>query len=220
MNTNYFIDPYKQKVFKEADETMNPKWRSIYKDLPLCDLNIMNKSDETYKIVMSGTLKGQYLIASATQQLVLHYIAANSPTMNTSFSGSGLPYPNEHVAFENSENEGIVEIINGKFSFSLRTPNSYYTQLGSVLVPPQVKIRVCSRSGMKPLSDVQVINLGESIPYRTLTYANQRNYINGPFFYINKRMPPVRSQYEILVQSQYPKTMKTPDNFWGLKPPK
>jgi hypothetical protein len=73
---------------------------------------------------------------------------------------------------------------------------------------------------MKPISDIQVINLGESIPYRTLTYANQRNYINGPFFFINKRMPPVRSQYEILVQSQYPKTMKTPDNFWGLKPPK
>lgn len=221
MNTKHFIDPYKQRVFKESNESMNPAWSSIYKNLPLCELKIMNnKTDKTFKIVVSGMLKGKYLLASATQNLILHYIAPNSATMNTSFSGSGLPYPNEHVAFENSENEGIVEIINGKFSFSLKMPNSYYTDLGTVIVSPQVKIRVCSKNSLRPVSDVQIINLGESIPFRTLTYPNQRNYINGPYFYTNKKMPVVRSQYEILMSSAYPTDMKTPDNFWGLKPPK
>lgn len=218
MNTNHFVDPYKQKIFNEVDSTINPQWRSIYKDLPLCNVNLMTKNNHGI-FVISGMLKGNMLMLSATQQTVLHFIAANSPTYNSSFSGSGLPYPNEHVAFENTENEGIVEIINGRFSFSIRYPNSYYSEMGTILNPPQIKIRVCSKNGMNPLSDVQTIHLGNSIPYRTLTYANQRNYINGPFFYDNTSMPPVRSQYQILMDSKYPNVNKIPANFWGTKPP-
>jgi hypothetical protein len=219
MNTNYFVDPYKMKVFEEADSTMNPQWRSIYKELPLCDVNVMTKNNNAI-FVISGMLKGNLLMLAATQQVVLHYIAANSPTYNGSFSGSGLPYPNEHVAFENTENEGVVEVINGRFSFSIRYPNSYYKELGTILVPPQVKIRVCSKSGMKPLSDIQVIQIGQGIPFRSLTYPYQRNYINGPLFYDNTSMPPVRSQYQILIDSKYPNVNKMPANFWGKKPPK
>ncbi len=218
MNTNYFVDPYKTKVFNEADATINPEWRSIYKELPLCNINVMTKKDNQI-FVISGMLKGSLLMMAATQQLVLHYIAPNSPTYNSSFSGSGLPYPNEHVAFENTENEGVVEIVNGRFSFSIRYPNSYYTELGSVLVPPQVKIRVCSKIGMKSMSDVQVIQLGKGIPFRSLTYPYQRNYVNGPLFYDNTSMPPVRSQYQILIDSKYPNVNKMPANFWGTKPP-
>ena len=36
------------------------------------------------------------------------FIAANSPTYLIGYTGSGLPYPNKEVAFENTTNKGIV----------------------------------------------------------------------------------------------------------------
>ena len=133
MNTAPFVDEYKLSLFKESEKTMNPKWKSIYKDLPLCELHIANNQiDSNYLI--SGILKNHLLALSSYEPLVLKYYAANSPTYNGSFTGSGLPYPNESVAFEKSENVGQVDIYEGKFLFKIRFPNSYYKNLGTVFV--------------------------------------------------------------------------------------
>ncbi len=218
MNTAPFVDEYQLSLFKESEKTMNPKWKSIYKDLPLCELYIANNQiDSNYLI--SGTLKNHLLALSNYEPLVLKYYAANSPTYNGSFTGSGLPYPNESVAFEKSENVGQVDIHEGKFLFKIRFPNSYYKNLGTILVQPEVRIRLCSKTRGTPVSDIQVVRLGESIPFRTLDYPNQRNFLNGPFFYDNTQMPAVRSQYQILIDSAYPSQNIQPPNFWGTTPP-
>ncbi len=218
MDTNHFVDQYSKDIFEEHDKTMNPQWKSIYKSLPLCDVDIHKNTDKNLYVVQ-GTLKHDMFLFALHNEVQLSYAAANSPTYNSSFSGSGLPYPNESVAFSGGENIGYTPIIQGKFSFKIQYPNSYYTNLGKDLVPPQVKIRVCLRDSNAIVSDVQIINLGENIPFRTLSYPNQRNYLNGPFFYDNRKMPVVRSQYEILLSSAYPHKNVTPPNFWGEKPP-
>ena len=66
------------------------------------------------------------------------YTASAPPDVRQSIAGSGLPFPNERVAYENSPNSGRALIHNGTFSFDVTYPNSYYTKNGSELVRPHV----------------------------------------------------------------------------------
>lgn len=66
------------------------------------------------------------------------YTASAPPDMRTSRSGSGLPFPNEMVAYENSQNSGRVPLVNGTFEFRVIFPNSYYRKNGAELVRPHV----------------------------------------------------------------------------------
>ena len=212
-----FNDPNSESIFRKHNDEMDPKWSHIIeKSFDTCDVSII-KSNDNNVYVVNGVLKGDMKMLSYTEKIFIKYWAANSPTYNSSFSGSGLPYPNKMVAFENTENIGVAKVMNGKFSFSLRYPNSYYKELGTIYVPPQVKIKFCNDKNIK-VSKVQEINLGEGIPFRTLTWPNQRNWNNGPMFYCNNNLP-ARTQYQILVDSAYPSKNKIPENFWGTMPP-
>ena len=87
--------------------------------------------------------------------------------------------------------------------------------MGTVYVPPQVKILFVSKDNQQ-LIESKIIHLGEGIPFRTLTYPSQRDWNKGPLFYTNKEIPKkVRTQYEILMDSAYPSDNKMPANFWG-----
>jgi hypothetical protein len=146
------------------------------------------------------------------------YWAPSPPTYLTSYSGSGLPYPNADVAYSRTPNSGAVKTgPNGDFSFNLKYPNSYYVRLGTLYVPPQVNIKIC-QSGMD--DKYSTIQLGEGIPYRTLTYPappSKKPRISPLFYHEPKDL--IRSQEQILRESAYPSTNTMPDNFWGLKPP-
>ncbi len=181
---------------------MCDKWaKSYYKGQYGCNGVTINKGDGDY------TVRGR--VESKTASPTIIFWAANPPTYNNSYSGSGLPYPDPKTAYENSVNKGAVIAEGGQFEFKIHYPNSYYTGLGSVLVPPHVNFKVCE-PGSK--DKVYKINLGESIPYRTLTYPPSRK---SPMFYEGKNTRPVLSQEKLLKRSAYPKTNHTPANFWG-----
>ena len=87
----------------------------------------------------------------------------------------------------------------------------------NILVEPQVSFLICNGSG-KAIGDTHVANLGNSIPFRTLTWPKKRDWNKGPLFYCNNNLP-VRNQEQILRDSGYPAINKEPSNFWGLIPP-
>jgi len=213
-----FDDPESKKVFEYRENNMCNDFKSAEKKLPLCDLNIIKNGNDSFMV--SGKLKGSLLQLSSQSNLCIKYWAASPPTYNSNFSGSGLPYPNEEVAFDKSVNVGKVNLQNGNFSISLRYPNSYYTNMGTVYVHPEVQIQVFDSVTNKSVSEIQHINLGEGIPFRTLTYPYQRDWNKGPMFYTNSNsMPSIRSQEQILRDSAYPNKNSMPANFWGKKPP-
>lgn len=151
------------------------------------------------------------------------YWAAAPPTYGTSFSGSGLPYPDPITAYENTPNRGSANVVNGQFSFNIKYPNAYYIGLGTLYVPPEVNIKLC-QSDLPENCDSNVkfsIKVDAGIPFRTLTYpappSNKPR--NSPLFYCEP-WHGARTQEEILRSAGYPEVNKTPDNFWGLKPPK
>lgn len=149
--------------------------------------------------------------------------AAAPPTYGTSFSGSGLPYPDPLVAFDRTPNRGSIPVNNGVFSFNIKYPNAYYIGLGTLYVPPHVNIKFCNNGipETSPSNKKISIQVDEGIPFRTLTYPappSKKPRIS-PLFYCEP-WHGVRTQEEILRSAGYPETNKTPDNFWGLKPPK
>ena len=169
--------------------------------------------------VVSNTSDGEYLvkgsIMNGPSDALITYWAANPPTFSTSYAGSSLPYANPLMAYENTPNKGSVRSYNGQFEFRVYYPNSYYAGLGTVYVKPHVNIKICgSEKSYK-------IELGDGVPFRTLTYAPPPSSYPrySPLFYKGKESLPVRTQEEILRSATYPEKNSYPTNFWGLKPP-
>jgi len=202
----------------EIDLQNQNDWSIIYKHLPFCDLQIYHQKKQ-HKYVISGTLKSNLYILSSTQPLLCEYQAADSPTYNYSFSGSQLPYPNNIIAFESSENCGNVPIENGRFVFHIESPNSYYSEMGKLLVPPEVRIRILAASNHIPVSHFQSVILNHYNMYRTLHHPIERQ-LNPQYFYDIRNQPPVRSQYQILLDSAYPNQNNQSSRFWNGKPQK
>lgn len=169
--------------------------------------------------VVENLGNGEYLIkgkiANGSRDALITYWAANPAGFITSYAGSGLPFANPVMAYENTPNKGAVRASGGMFQFKINYPNAYYIGLGTVYVAPHVNIKICGDN------NVHQIQLGDGIPFRTLTYApppaTWPRY--GPSFYSGRELLPVRTQEQILRQSGYPSENKYPTNFWGLKPP-
>jgi hypothetical protein len=79
----------------------------------------------------------------------IQWKAAAPVTRGIGFAGSGQPYPNREIAFENSPNSGVVDSSDGSFEIALKgIPAGYYTGLGGTYVPPMVEFNCKSSSGV------------------------------------------------------------------------
>lgn len=207
-----FDDPDSKKIFENHSKMMCSRYKNINENSFVMNMKVKKINNENEYVVSGNVITNPF-----STQLFIKYTAANPPTYNGSYSGSGLPHPNEEIAFENTPNRGVVEVINDRFEFILKYPNSYYINMGTIYVEPHVRIVLVNKDN-KQIGEMQNISLGEGIPFRTLTWPVQRDWNNGPEFYENKDLP-VRSQYQILLDSAYPSTNKMPKNFWGVIPP-
>lgn len=197
------------KIFEKHNNTMCSSYKK--KDNILYNIKVDLKKNEN-GFLISGKLNNNLY-----EKRYIKYIAANPPTYNSNFSGSGLPYPSEEIAYENTPNKGIVEIINGQFNITIKYPNSYYINMGSKYIEPNIKLSIVDNDNNN-ISETMIVILGEGIPFRTLTWPVQRKWSDGPLFY-KTNVDLVRTQYQILLDSAYPIKNKIPDNFWGMKPP-
>lgn len=205
-----FDDNESAQIFEIQKNTMCPRYKNLNESGFVISINVKNNNNNAF--IISGKLN-----YPSTKQLYIKYSASNPPTYNSNFSGSGLPYPSEDIAFENTPNRGVVEIINGVFNFSIRYPNSYYINMGTVYIEPHVKLTIVDKDNNN-IGETKSVNLGTGIPFRTLTWPIERDWSKGPLFY-KTDVDIVRTQYQILLDSAYPSKNVTPKNFWGMMPP-
>jgi len=197
-----------EKIIKEREKNMCSRWKCSKAQYTDCAVNV------------NYNATGNYIVTGETMDVrasFVKYWASAPPTYSLSFAGSGLPYANEAMAFENTPNKGVAQIKEGKFQFALEYPGSYYDNMQKVYVGPQVQFVFCDSAG-RNLSDVHIAKLGNGIPFRTLTWPMKRDWNNGPLWYCNNNLP-VRNQEQILRDSGYPAVNKEPANFWGTMPP-
>lgn len=147
----------------------------------------------------------------------MFYIAAAPPEFRASYTGSALPFANPQQAFDNTENQGNVDLnMQNECSIEMTFPNAYYSGLGTDYVPPTLYLTYNNGYSEKVVS----IKLSEGIPYRMLTYPIRGTAPRKDvMFYKGMWDLPVRSQEQILRDSGYPSINKMHANFWGLKPP-
>ena len=185
----------------------------IYKE----DIEASFKNPETplFSGVGDYVVKGRLPVNMSVLNTKVIFWAANPPNFNNSFSGSGLPFPNYQVAYENTPNVGAVKTFGGRFKFNLIFPNSYYEGLGTNYVKPHVNVMV-----VNPLGENEVfqMELGHGIPYRTLTYPKKSQDTrerHDCLFYAGREELPVVSQEQLLRNSGYHGDKPMAKNFWG-----
>ena len=162
------------------------------------------------------TIKGK--IGSKVDGDRVEYVAAVSPDSMSSFSGSGLPFPNPQQAFSGTTNRGHFNVdADNEFELTVDEPNSYYTGLGKTLVEPSLFVRY----GVDGKQVTERLVIGRPIAYRTLTYPT-----GGPDglaarssceFYRMATDVDARTQEKILRDSEYTGLYEA--KFWGTTPP-
>ena len=88
-----------------------------------------NKDYSLLNIV--GSIKNNLLYSNIT------LIAPNPIDRMTNYSGSGLPFPNYEIAFENTPNIHKID-SSGVFNVSFKYPNSFYMPDGLNKIKPSV----------------------------------------------------------------------------------
>jgi hypothetical protein len=163
------------------------------------------KVNNNYTVSVEGTIS-----SSIPNNMInkIQYIAAAPGQRLTSFTGSLLPYTNANQAFESTPTKGMLQVgSNREFSLTIHMPNSYYGNLGSVIIPPTLYLNVGNIKAN--------IVLHNPVPFRSITYPMQRSDV---LFYDGMWDLPVRTQEDILRSTAF--NLKcNQSNFWGEKPP-
>jgi len=119
----------------------------------------------------SVTIKGSVTGVGMGAQTI-HWKAAAPVTRGIGFAGSGAPYPNRDIAFENTPNVGVVESTDGSFDITLKgIPAGYYSRLGSVYVPPSVEFIVKQKNKEGRVFQTSLWINDTAVPYRWLNGA-------------------------------------------------
>ena len=91
------------------------RWKTSSVQYTDCSLNVNYNSLGNF--VISGS-------AGVLGAVFVKYWSSAPPTYSLSFAGSGLPYPNEEIAYEKTPNQGVAQIKDGRFQFAIDSPNS------------------------------------------------------------------------------------------------
>lgn len=127
------------------------------------------KNIDNNHIEINGSIKNP----SNYKKLVI--MAPNPIDKITSFSGKGLPFPCETIAFENTPNFHIIN-ADGIFNVLFVYPNSYYTPDGYTKVKSPIIFSLDSKK--------IIIELKDKCPLKTL-----RDRVRGdPNFYAMKEL--------------------------------
>jgi hypothetical protein len=92
----------------------------------------------------------------------IQYSAARPYESRDSYHGSGLPYPNETIAFDMTPNRGQVVVgPSGEFRFVIQEPNSFYMQemhsaAPGILVSPVAYITYYTSDGSTRTREVTI----------------------------------------------------------------
>lgn len=143
--------------------------------------------------------------------LILSYSAAKPPDYRQSYTGSALPFPDGIIAFQNSKNFGAIQCKTNVIEINMDFPNSYYSHVGTRIIPPYVKINIIDKNNKIYSSDI--IELGEIAPFRLLSYPSTPTPRDSPTFYSRTHLQKSRTQEQILRDSEY--QIYTPSNFWN-----
>jgi hypothetical protein len=120
-------------------------------------------------------------------------MAPNPIDTITSFSGKGLPFPCEMIAFENTPNFETIQ-SNGKFNVDFLYPNSYYTPDGYTKIKSPIVFSLDNKK--------IIIELNDKCPLKTL---RDRKRGDPNFYGTREFILPIGTAEEVMNYYSYAK---------------
>lgn len=120
-------------------------------------------------------------------------MAPNPIDTITSFSGKGLPFPCEMIAFENTPNFETIQ-SNGKFNVDFLYPNSYYTPDGYTKIKSPIVFSLDNKK--------IIIELNDKCPLKTL---RDRKRGDPNFYGTREFILPIGTAEEVINYYSYAK---------------
>ena len=139
------------------------------------------------KIKINGSVKNP----STYSKMAI--MAPNPIDKITSFSGKGLPFPCESIAFENTPNFAVIE-SSGNFDIEFEYPNSYYSPDGYTKIISPI---IISLDGKKI-----IMQLPDCCPLKTL---RDRSRGDPNFYGLKEFIIPVGTAEEVMNYYTYAK---------------
>ena len=166
-------------IFKYKQDNFNSKLNVlINNDFFNCSIQ-ENNNDNNY-ITIIGNIKNSQLYKK------MAIMAPNPIDKITSFSGKGLPFPCEKIAFDNTPNFQIIN-NDGNINVIFKYPNSYYT--------PDGYNKICSPVVISLDDKKIIIELKDLCPLKTLR-DRQRGDPN--FYGIKEFVLPIGTAEEVM----------------------
>lgn len=165
--------------YTDLADKFAPNWNLRSKQFEMCNVKYMNNGNGN--CVVMGKVNSFLKDLDDTLDLYIQWWAANGPTHTCSHSGFCVPFPNESIAFEDSPNVGVTAVKDKKFVFSCGYPGSYYKNMGSKFVKPQIKFRFCDAQ-KRPISKVYILSLTnfQHQPLKQITTPDLGNDFTTP----------------------------------------
>jgi hypothetical protein len=161
---------------------------------------------------LNGTVTVECAFEDGLQVNTVKYMAARPTDRRASYSGSGFPFASKQQAFENTPTQGKMNVIGNTFRLTFPIPNAYYADLGNKLVMPTLFVSYINGSGKENIMEIVV---DDQVAYRFLQFPKQRH--DATFYHAHHNLP-VRTQEQVLRDSQYPSSKKMYDDYWNLRP--
>jgi hypothetical protein len=159
----------------------------------------------------SVTVRGR-VTGLGMQPQMIHWQAAAPVTRGIGFAGSGAPYPNREIAFENTPHQGTIQSGDGSFTIELNNiPAGYYSGLGSIYVPPMLEFVSVLSDGKKFASNLWINDV--AVPYRWIAGAPatlrpavaDENSLGRAMYYSGRDQLPLFENQEALLRARgYP----------------
>ena len=163
---------------------------------------IYNDEYTTYNITVNSdnsALKINGSIKNNTLYKDIIIIAPNPINRMSSYSGSGLPYPNYEIAFENTPNIHKIE-ASGIFNISFKYPNSFYMPDGINKIKPSIYFLFTTfdNKSFRLQYELRDIN-----PLRTLINRDSRK--NPEFYGAKDHILPIATAEKVMLAYSYAK---------------
>lgn len=121
-------------------------WYLRNKTFTLCQVNYMNNNNGN--TVVMGKVNNFLSKLEDELDIYVQWWAAKQPKQTCSNAGFCMPFTTEKIAFERTDNKGVVKINGDKcFKFTCKYPNAYYSKMGTKYHEPEVNFRFCDKNG-------------------------------------------------------------------------
>ena len=170
---------------------------------------VVRRDPATGRVSVRGRILGV-----GVEPQTIHWRAAAPTTRGIGFAGSGQPYPNKEIAFENTPHQGIVQSPDGSFNLDLKgIPAGYFSGLGSVYVPPLIEFVTVGSSSR--IQSTLWIN-DTAAPYRWISgapatmrpeVADEESMGRSMYYFGREQMPLFNNQEAQLRAKGYPGDM-------------